>query len=548
MSNRYLHFFVCMCTLILVFINPLRQALVMDDFAFAWMVDNLLDTGKYVVHPWLFPNTPFLTFFNAGLCLLFGPSFGVMRIGTLFFSACGLSACLGILRLLYPDSEKSFVGVLVILACPVWFVASFTLMSDIPALSICLVAVWCLGKVIRFNSWKWLGLACVAWGCAIFSRQSSVCLAPCFFYCAYLLIRIDAKMWRGVVFFTLPLVAIEWQYEQAIYAPNWAVLEKQMRQHEYYADISGMMWGGGDRCVSFLVYSGLMMLPLLPALLLFFVDVIKQEHKRNAVKRCLFISIAICVGILCFQRIRLGTVPVLPTLPWMYSWFAPMPSVLRGGVTVLSYLTTALLMARIFLFFLDNSYRETLFRKRFSICLLLWFAGSFLALFFYYMIGDRYLFSVMIPLLFFAVAEIRRGVWIVTFLCICCCCVLSVHVRKQLVWEEARWNAGEEAVEMGIPKNELSIGWEWKSYHDFQKFADSHDPLRVDISSDFFGNNGWLAQEHAKAKYATIGSTSSELPDKDQIILTIPLRSGTFRKRELYLYRKLPPALQFEDE
>jgi 4-amino-4-deoxy-L-arabinose transferase-like glycosyltransferase len=115
-----------------------------DDWAYAWSARHLAETGEVRILDWASPSLVTHMAWGALLVRVFGPSYVVLRVGTLFWALLGL-------WLLYALGRRAQLGVqraLVLtlgLALSPWFVnLSFTYMTEVPWLTLTLAACLCL--------------------------------------------------------------------------------------------------------------------------------------------------------------------------------------------------------------------------------------------------------------------------------------------------------------------------------------------------------------------------------------------------------------------
>jgi hypothetical protein len=137
-------------------------------------VEHLLETGQLAVLDWS-ANYPILQILWGGLFSLpFGFSFGALRLSTLVLAVIGCGALYLTLRELDLDRQRSLVGTLALAANPVFFVLSFTFMTDVPFLSMMNLALLCYvaGVKRERQSLLWAGGAFAA--AAFLSRQIGI--------------------------------------------------------------------------------------------------------------------------------------------------------------------------------------------------------------------------------------------------------------------------------------------------------------------------------------------------------------------------------------
>ncbi|HZS08532.1 MAG TPA: glycosyltransferase family 39 protein [Blastocatellia bacterium] len=163
-------FFACACLLV----SPLRDVPVNDDWTYAWGVENLLRTGRVAVLDWS-SNYPILQTFWGGLFSLpFGFSFGALRLSTVALAVIGCAALYLTLRELDLDRHRSLAGALLLAANPVFFVLSFSFMTDVPFLSLMNLAMLCYVAGVRRERQALLWVGGLFAAGAFLSRQIGI--------------------------------------------------------------------------------------------------------------------------------------------------------------------------------------------------------------------------------------------------------------------------------------------------------------------------------------------------------------------------------------
>src|SRR6185295_621998 len=91
-------------------VAPLRNVPIIDDWTYAWSVENLLKTGRLVVLDWSAHYPIFQVLWSSPWALLFGCSFGVLRLTTVALAVVGCMALYLTWRELDFDRERSLLG------------------------------------------------------------------------------------------------------------------------------------------------------------------------------------------------------------------------------------------------------------------------------------------------------------------------------------------------------------------------------------------------------------------------------------------------------
>ena len=125
-------------------VDPRANVPLIDDWLYAASVERLLRVGSLHVGAWS-STVPIVQIAWGTLAALIGGfSHTVLRVSTLVTAAAGLLAYLGLLRALDLDPARALLGVATLALYPVWFVLSFTFMTDVPFVAVSLASLCAL--------------------------------------------------------------------------------------------------------------------------------------------------------------------------------------------------------------------------------------------------------------------------------------------------------------------------------------------------------------------------------------------------------------------
>jgi hypothetical protein len=105
---------------------------------------------------------------------LLGPSFFALRLSTIVLSWLGLWAFYDLLRQEGWTSGRAALTAAVLAFHPLFFLLQGTFMTDVPALSLSLIALALYGQALRRERTAWLTAACLTAALAAISRQNTV--------------------------------------------------------------------------------------------------------------------------------------------------------------------------------------------------------------------------------------------------------------------------------------------------------------------------------------------------------------------------------------
>jgi Dolichyl-phosphate-mannose-protein mannosyltransferase len=116
----------------LVVLRPLHDTPFVDDWAYAWSVEHLLQTGELRILDWAVSLNAAHVLWGALFCAPFGFSFTALRLSTWVLSLLGLVGFYVLLRELGASRRDTLLGVALVGFYPVYFILSFSFMTDVP--------------------------------------------------------------------------------------------------------------------------------------------------------------------------------------------------------------------------------------------------------------------------------------------------------------------------------------------------------------------------------------------------------------------------------
>ena len=116
-------------------VRPFRDTPFVDDWTYAWSVEHLLKTGDLRILDISASINVSQIVWGAIFCLPFGFSFTALRVSTWVLSTGCLVGLYLLLRELGVSRRDALIGTAALATYPVYFVLSFTFMTDVPALA-----------------------------------------------------------------------------------------------------------------------------------------------------------------------------------------------------------------------------------------------------------------------------------------------------------------------------------------------------------------------------------------------------------------------------
>jgi Dolichyl-phosphate-mannose-protein mannosyltransferase len=230
-----------------------------DDWTYAWSVEHLLKTGELQVLDWSV-HYPFVQIlWGALFCLPFGFSFSTLRVSTVVLAWLGALALYGTLREFGRTRSESLIATVVLLANPVFFVLSFSFMTDVPFLSFANIAFFFIAQGLSRRSPLEIYVGCIFAAGALFIRQIAVAIPASLLL--YFLFTPSHRSWRYLLptsgicllFFLAPILTAQvfGMTSQSKSLMTWVI---DFWLHHYNQAVPGVL--------RILMHTGLALLPL----------------------------------------------------------------------------------------------------------------------------------------------------------------------------------------------------------------------------------------------------------------------------------------------
>jgi hypothetical protein len=130
----------------LAMLRPLHDTPFVDDWAYAWSVEHLLQTGELRILDWSVSLDAAHVLWGALFCAPFGFSFTALRLSTWVLSLLGLVGFYVLLRELGVSRRDALLGVGLVGFYPVYFILSFSFMTDVPFVAL---VIWFFAALAR---------------------------------------------------------------------------------------------------------------------------------------------------------------------------------------------------------------------------------------------------------------------------------------------------------------------------------------------------------------------------------------------------------------
>jgi 4-amino-4-deoxy-L-arabinose transferase-like glycosyltransferase len=471
-------------------VDPLRETPMEDDWAYAWTVRNLLETGRYQLHDWLSANMPFQAWWGALAATLAGFSFGVLRVSTLALAGIGLVAFYLLAREHGLGKRSSCLLTLVLWSSPLHLRFSFNFMTDVPFTSLFTLALLLYSRALRSERHLWMIAGSLAAAACILTRQFGVALIAAL--AASWLLR--DRRWQRLPFHlagvVAPAVATLWQLHRGLVLPNWAARYSAHLQAEYLSDPGRVLLDLVARPAIVLQYLALFCAPLVLAAALALRGASGGRGWRQGV--------VVLVGSICFVlggslvHYLVYDQALMPLLPWNFNGLNDLGTAARAVLTLFTAIGAAL-FGRIFLLrSLPKGWASLSPAERLLDLATLFALGLTLV---FVQVGDEYLL-VCLPYTLIVVGRDlepvleRRAPWLLA----ATAAVLlgaGLWTRSLLIPNEAAWRVAADVHAQGVPAERIWADWMWVSYHHFDDYASQVDPTRIKSLGPSYGNWIW---------------------------------------------------------
>ncbi len=162
----------------LLLVSPVGEFPLIDSWTYAQAVRHLAAEGQLQISEWTATTLVFQVLWGAAFAKLFGFSFTALRASTLVLSFAGSVALYATCRELDLGPRRALLGALLYWLNPLTFSLSYTFMSDIPAVSLLLLATYGAVRGARRGSISGFLVAGCCAALAFLVRQPGLLFPP----------------------------------------------------------------------------------------------------------------------------------------------------------------------------------------------------------------------------------------------------------------------------------------------------------------------------------------------------------------------------------
>lgn len=460
-----------------------------DDWAYAWPVRSLCESGKLELLPWSGASCLVQMWYGAVLCKVFGFSFEVLRVSTLIL---GIAADIGVYafaRVLGVSATVSLFAALVFALSPLRVNLGFTFMTDVPFTAFAIWGACAYAAAVQRRNIRLLLIGAVLAAVASLVRQHGAFLAAA---AALVLLAqpwnetdtVTARIRRACIAVAPSVLALGAYYAWLLWteALPEAVLRKVGEARPF--DLLTL----GNLLFRAIEYFGLLLLPLAVAC---------RRHLLATVPIAFTSVTALLAAAATFLFFRenalmpylpsiihdggLGTMTLRDTLFLGLASPGAIGPTLRWPLTVVSTIAAGVVVPSWLVAVRRSPNAETTFAAMLLLCML---AGSLLHSRFYF---DRYLLPLQpaaIVLTAIAIDRLRGGdsIGIAAWFTLAVMAAYSVAgTHDYLAWNRARFSLLDELTAAGITPRRIDGGVEFNAWHlaKVSGHSPSNDEVRV---------------------------------------------------------------------
>ena len=455
-----------------------------DDWSYIWAVKNFFSTGQMKFTDWTAPSLVSQVWWGWIFSYLFGFSFESVRLSTLFISFIGLTFFYFLLRELGHGYSASLCITLLLLVNPCSFPLTFTFFTDIPFLSLLIIAAYFFFKGEKDDRDLFFLLGSIVSSLALLIRQNGLLIPIA--VCIYLAVKeMDKKKAakRGFLAIALPLItfAIFIYWLNVIHGQTAESFKHAHEIKENFLKPQLLLFKILWRPFVILEFIGFSLIPLSFAC----VSKLRSVEKGTSPLFILFMSSGI-LFFLFFEHVGL--------FPSIYQWadgfkFAFISEYgIRGIFNILILFFKLIDFASVFsitilVYLLIKQW--PMLKEKFSApspFFLLLTIGLFQLLFLFVTRKwySRYFITVL-PFFLIVLLEgqkkeqTEKKIFLpLLFLFFLFSLVIC---QDFMAWNQTRWRAGKELLNEGIPAHTISAGFPWDCWHSYD-YSKAH-PLEI---------------------------------------------------------------------
>jgi len=465
----YLALLAILFSLQFLFVSPIGEFALNDDWVHTWTAMNLAETGEFTLMPWAGPTFYVPILYGTVLIKVFGFSFSLLRLSTLAITFALLVTFFLFTKKLTNNAPLSLLTTLILWLNPIVYNLSFTFMTDIPALFLLLLSLVAYHQAIhkkihggkKMALWFFTGtLLCVL---GFYTRQTNILLVTPFGLYALF----QTKNLRGI-FLVLTSFGIPLLIGGLVYA--WLHLHNMLPPA---AGATHFLNEGLLRHAGLWLWQHALLLGFftLPLTLGWVAKHWKKITTTSALLSTLFTLLSIFLHHTFSDRLfhvgniitpyGLGPSAVIQgihTVLMSPTWQFIFTAASAAGLSIL-----AIMWIQTKRYIQGQSAKKT-------IQLALWFCALYGILIVSIFGFDRYVLPVLMIVLIALAYRCRNATLSYTTIAMSVVIMGSFSLTQThhyLTWNAARWELGHTALEQPAEPHDIDGGYEWSGWHSY---------------------------------------------------------------------------------
>lgn len=497
-----------------------------DDWMYAYSAKHLFENGSMKLCEWAAPTVVFQVFWGRLFCKLFGNfSFEALRFSTIALSWTGIVFFYLLLKKMHYNKTVSLLGTFVLFFNPLWFLLSYTYMTDVPYLALSIISVYFYYSGIESKKDSMLFAGAFFAGCSYLIRQLGMVIP--LMVLLYLFLTKSLTLRKLIIICVLPLIVVflhrYWLFY--IHGLTWA--------HKTGQDIKIAFDNIFLKLAGSFIYLGIFVMPFSFGIMFSDKADRKTQTNLNIYKKAslYLVTVFLIIFILLYGKFPyfenvineygLGTITAHNMSYKAYGIFSKI--YIWHALTVLGAVS--------FIIFLKYLVVELKINSPLFFIFLV-YASQFLVSLMRYKFFDRY---IMILLPFAVIAGVafisKRKNYMPVFGVFLLMIMFYTYsgTIDYFKWNNAKWLLANEVVNRGFSHKEIANGFDWDGWF---TFSENLERLKLYKKTEEIGEWEWQSLNPYK-----VIITFKPPQDSEELILKIPYSTPYARKDE-YLYAR----------
>ena len=442
-------------------LQPFQNTPFVDDWVYAWPVEHLLNTGELRILEYSGTINLPQVFWAAIFTLPYGFSFSALRVSTFVIAILSLCGLYLVLRELGASRTSALLGVAILAVYPIFFILSFTFMTDLPFVACMIAGSLAFVYALRYESTAWLTVAAVFISFTIAMRFTGIAVGVAFGM--VLLFHAGGwgrqRVWLALLPPAFTVLLIVWREGHMLLPDNtWIGPASRLGRLEYAFPLLPEMTVVTLAFLSSAV--GLALLPLATALL----------NRKNVQRAAPLFAIMVVSFVLAYGASIDFPLPLVPTRSmWtldelgltmpLVPGFTPFtaPEWVYWSLCGLGWASMSILIASL------------IHRPSVTDWFFLWsifFGAAMVAVL--WLFHDRYALPIVVPFIILAAREVQTARWLWAAPVVLVFAMISTfQTRDHLNYNAALYSALDSLRAMGAASSEINGGYAMNGWNQY---------------------------------------------------------------------------------